>query len=178
MAFILSTDLPDTESNVYDKRYREQWKLYRHHLQSIENKLRPSTRDFALASWHYDPSDPRCPHDAWLESVVLQELPNSDNLQDRKQEIIIRLLGAYHDGHIELIYRDVLSYTLDQPYRKLKESMINHGHGDWLVDEVRFSDRGKIIDEIEWDNRGHWIIECNDIQYLWIPLMKKDEKKP
>jgi aminoglycoside phosphotransferase family enzyme len=177
MAFILSTDLPDTDSNIFLKRHREQFKNYRQYLQNIKHKLKPATQEFALAEWHYDGSDPRCLHDAWLESVTLQELPIRDDLQNRRQEIVIRLLGAYHDGHVELAYREVSSYTFDQPYRWVKEGMVNRCHGDWLVDEVRLSDNGKIIHEIEWENRGHWIIECNDIEYLWIPIVKKDEEK-
>jgi hypothetical protein len=164
--FVLSSDLPDTQSNIYFKRWREQWKSYGHYLDRIKNKLRPHTRDFALAEWHYDHNDPRCPHDAWLESVLVREIPSPDNIASRVTEIVARLLGAYHDGYIELTYHDVLSFTFDLPYRRHE-----HGqHGDWLVDEVRFSEHGRIIHEIEWADGGHWIIECNDIEYKWLPM--------
>ena len=175
MAFILSTDLPDADSNIFLERQHEHWKKYKHYLLNIKHKLRPATREFALAEWHYDTSDPRCLHDAWLESVTLQESAISDDLQDRRQVIVIRLLGAYHDGHIELTYHEVSSYTFDQPYRWVQEGMVNRCHGDWLVDEVRLSDNGKIIHEIEWENRGHWIVECGDIKYSWIARSKDEE---
>lgn len=169
MAYILSSDLPDRQSNIYEKRRREKWHEYMQYLQNIKNKLRPSTRDFALADWHYNFSDHRCPHDAWLESVTVREIASDDNIQHRSLEIFIRLLGAYHDGFIELTYRDVLSYCLDLPYRGLGREPGNQGHRDWLVDEVRFSSHGKVLHEIEWDMGGHWIIECNDIEYKWLP---------
>lgn len=166
--YVLSNDLPDRASHLYEKKWKEAWKLYKHYLQSIQNKLRPSTREFALAEWHYNNEDHRCPHDSWLQYVQIQESASEGNIQERAQGIIVRLLGAYHNAHIELIYQNVLSYCLDQPYRDQRNSP-NQGHGDWLVDEIRFSDRGKVIHEIEWGNSGNWVIECDDIEYRWLP---------
>jgi hypothetical protein len=160
--YILSKDLPDPNSHVYLERHREQWKVYRDYLSRIAKKLRQATREFALAEWHYLPTDHRCPHDAWLEAVTLREPVVSEAASHRRLEVSVRLLGAYHDGHLELRYENTISYCLDFPAYDLR-NQVNQGHGDWLVDEIRFSERGKILHEIEWANGDRWYIECDDI---------------
>jgi hypothetical protein len=168
MAYILSRDLPHRDSLAFDKRWREQWRLYQEYLRSKRAAFRPATRDFALAPWHYDPQDHRCPHDAWLEHCTIHERVDEVS-HNRSIEIHIRLLGAYHDGYIELRYQEVERYSLDwfQADRRQRTIHID-GHGDWQTDEIRFSERGKIVHEIEWANTTLWLIECNDIQYTWI----------
>jgi hypothetical protein len=168
MAFVFSWDLPDPQSNSYHKRQREQWDDYRRELERIQRKLRPNTREFAMAEWHYDSRDPRCPHDAWLEAVTISERADPADIARRSLQIRVRLLGAYHDGFIELTYVEVESYTLDLPHRRPQSAERHPSHGDWLIDEISFSRHGKIVHEIEWSNGGHWIIECNDIEYRWI----------
>jgi hypothetical protein len=39
------------------------------------------------------------------------------------------------------------------------------GHGDWLYDEIRLSERGLVLHEVEFSSNGHWLIECKDIKY-------------
>jgi hypothetical protein len=78
----------------------------------------------------------------------------------------VRLLGAYHDGHIELLYPLVFGYRL---------SVYNgeRGHRDWRYDELRLSARGHVIHEIEWyrlNEIGSWLIEASDVEFRWIPL--------
>jgi hypothetical protein len=172
MTYVLSKDLPHRDSNIYDQRYKEQWDAYRRRLQKIQKRLPPSVQEYALADWHYDIADHRCPHDAWLEHVVIRELANGERAEIRRLEIEIRLLGAYHDGHIEFVYRDVESYCLDQPYRRGKWQTNEKGHKDWMVDEVDLSRHGNVLHEIEWLENGHWIIEAKSFEYKWIPEKK------
>jgi hypothetical protein len=47
---------------------------------------------------------------------------------------------------------------------------VNRGHGDWMVDEISFSDRGKVLHDIEWRAGVRWTIECDDIHYKWLPF--------
>ena len=142
-------------------------------MQSGKSKLPASTKEFALAEWHYNHEDHRCPHDAWLENVSIREIVAPENIQHRILEIVIRLLGAYHDGYIELIYKDVLSYSLDLPYRR-KKAPLPGKHGDWLVDEITFSPRSKVLHEIEWAEDATWMIECHDIEFKWIAKENQD----
>ncbi len=166
--YLFSWDLPDPGSNIYDKRMREQSKGYQREIERIHRKLRPHTREFALAEWHYDPSDHRCPHDGWLEAVTISERADPANAAERSLQIQLRLLGAYHNGFIEITYHDVASYTFDVPYRRSSPPNYRHSQGNWQIDEISFSSNGLIIHEIEWDKGGHWIIECSDIEYRWL----------
>jgi hypothetical protein len=79
--------------------------------------------------WYKYPPDPRCPHDAWVESVTISEPSSGERQENRGLEIHIRLLGAYQDGTIEFTYRGVQNYSM-QAMRDVA------GHGDWLEDEV------------------------------------------
>ena len=71
-------------------------------------------------TWYKDPRDHRCPHDAWVEELMLDEPSSGDRHEHRTTKIRIRLLGAYHDGKIEFHYKGVTSYSftskpVDQP---------------------------------------------------------------
>lgn len=169
MTYILSKDLPPLDSNLHEKRYKQQWRAYEQHLQKIAKKLPPSVKEYAQAEWHYDPSDHRCPHDSWLEHIIIRELANGERSEIRSLEIEMRLLGAYHDGHLEFIYSDVESYCLNQPYREGRWETNEKGHKDWMVDEIDLSRHGYVWHEIEWQDGGHWMIECKSFEYRWIP---------
>jgi hypothetical protein len=96
---------------------------------------------------------------------VLEEVASGARQADRISKLKLRLLGAYHDGHIELVYPDVQGYTLDM-------ASCARGHGDWLYDEFRVTESGRVIHEIEWassSDKGHWLIEASDVLYTWIP---------
>jgi hypothetical protein len=138
---------------------------YRAYLESVREKLPTSTYEFAAAFWHYDHHDHRCPHDAWIESVLIQEPSSGTRHQVRETAITVKLLGAYHDGYLELIYPGVRSYSLSgEPSRKPKI-----GHGDWLIDEVRLSDNSLVLHEILFSTGSRWLIECRDIEVRWTP---------
>lgn len=138
---------------------------YRKFLESVRPNLPPSAYDFASASWHYDHSDHRCPHDSWVESLAIREPSGGTRQEKREVEVVIRLLGAYHDGYLELLYPGVRSYSLggETP----EEPKI--GHGDWLVDEVRLSPKNLVLHEILFRGGSRWLIEACDIDCRWLP---------
>jgi hypothetical protein len=141
------------------------FRRYRHYLAQNASSFPPSAYDLATSDWYFDPQDHRSPHDAWLESAVLEEIASDGRQSDRISSLKIRLLGAYHDGHIEFVYPNVRAYTLDM-------ASSARGHGDWRFDEFRVTDSGRIIHEIEWaqsSGTGRWIIEASDVFYTWIP---------
>jgi hypothetical protein len=132
------------------------------------NKEAFPAQAFALATsdWYYNPEDPRCPHDSWLEKISIAENAEGTRQEIRQTNIHIRLLGAYHNGYIELFYPEVFIYSLQ---------MINctRGHLDWLYDEFRLSSTGHLIHEIQWAgayDSGTWVIEASDVEYKWFPL--------
>ena len=135
------------------------WRRYQDYLASIADRLPPSARAFALAEWHHDANDPRAPHDAWLESLLVYETASGPRQENRQSHIKLRLLGAYHNGHIEIEYVNVKRYSIGCAFP---------AHGDWDQDEIRLSDTGGVIHEIEIGGVT-WLIECEDIRYAWLP---------
>ena len=120
-----------------------------------------------MSEWYFDPHDHRRPHDAWLDSITIAEHATGDETERRVTAIRVRLLGAYHDGFIELFYPQVIRYSLSSP-----SSL--RGLGDWLYDEFRVDQGGDFINEVEWagfprDEGSRWIIESSDIEFHWIP---------
>ncbi len=112
--------------------------------------------DFATQSWYRDHSNPRCPHDAWLESLEVRELARGERSEIRETEISIRLLDAYHQGTIIFRYSGVVSYewlARDQ----------GRGHGDFLSDEFEDAD-DYVIHRIHWE-RSDLIIVARSITY-------------
>lgn len=174
MAFILSTDVPagsEDDPAFFNSRVA----AYREYLQSLRDKLPSSAYEFAMADSHYAPSSPQCPHDSWVESLTISEPYSGARSEDRSIEISLRLLGAYHDGHIELTYQNVKSYSLETP-AEFRMPPLDAGHGDWLTDEIRLSPGGPVLHEIEFSRGSRWIIECGDILYRWQALARPTDK--
>jgi hypothetical protein len=118
----------------------------------------------ATSNWYFIPSDHRCPHDAWLGSLDMHEPASGKRSEIRNLSLTMRLLGAYQDGFIELRYPQVFSYRMDVDHSE-------QGHRDWRYDELRVSDDGHLLHEIEWcgtEETGHWLIEASDVLYRWI----------
>ena len=181
MAFIL-----DIDADAPREERAMPWKEYREYLESINDRLPATTYDYATADWHYNSKDPRSPHDAWVEEISIREVSRENEPQDRAIEILVRLLGAYHDGHIELRYKNVRTYSVGKsfPIGVMAESdlggqpdlmddffqnLANQGHNDWLVDEIRLTQQGLVIHEIKF-MLGRWIIECEELTYEWKPF--------
>jgi hypothetical protein len=160
LAFILIKDGAQESVAAF---IMEAWKKYRTYLAEVAEQMPQSARDFALAEWHHNFNDPRAPHDAWVEQVLVYESATGDRHEVRQCHIKLRLLGAYHDGHIEIEYTDVNRYSLGSEYSS---------HGDWRFDEIRLSNSGNVLHEIEIGDTT-WIIECKDIRYSWLPMEEK-----
>jgi len=159
MAFILKRDRP--ENSI--EEFRKNWKAYEDYLESVKERLPQSAYEFATAERHYNFEDHKAPHDGWLEEMVVRELSSGERKQFRSTEIFIRLLAAYHDGYIELTYKNVQSYSFK------KQGFSSLSHDDWLYDEIRVSENDFVLHEIEWVN-SDWLIECEDIFYEWKPF--------
>jgi hypothetical protein len=134
---------------------------YRKYLSENKGRFLPLAYELASSEWYFDPFDHRCPHDAWLESATLLEPSKGERNEIRTSSLTIRLLGAYHDGFIELEYPELYSYRLDM-------AEISQGHGDWRYDEFWVNDKGHLVHEIEWRNQGSWLIEASDVHYRWL----------
>ncbi len=162
MAFVLLADIgSEDDLPLRYKRYFE-------YLKTIQDKFPEGAYRLATAQWYYEVTDHRSPHDAWLESVLIRENSTGDRNQRRSIDIVVRLLGAYHDGYIELSYRDVKSYELGIAFQTFHPECDNQGHQDWRCDEFRLSKNEFVLHEINW-SRGSWLIESCDVAYRWIP---------
>jgi hypothetical protein len=148
-----------------DADARRAFERYREYLDRHRARFPPSAYALATSDWYFDFSDHRCPHDAWLESVQLVEPSSGQRAENRYVSLTVRLLGAYHDGHIELHYPRVSAYRFDV-------SALADGHRDWRYDELRVDDAGSVEHEIEWAGRdtiGRWCIVASDVEHRWIP---------
>jgi len=158
MAFILASDGRDAAA----------FRRYHDYLTSMKHVFPPSAYALATSDWYGHFEDHRCPHDAWLEELSLKEPASGQRRSERMLSLRLRLLGAYHDGYIELFYPRVYSYRLNLDRGET-------GHRDWRYDELRLSENGHLIHEIEWwhfdpSPTGTWIIEASDLEHRWIPL--------
>jgi hypothetical protein len=147
------------------ERVKQALDAYHVYLESVGQLLPKAAYEFAAAPWHYDYSDRRCPHDSWVESLLIQEPSSGDRKEIRKVEISIRLLAAFHDCYLELSYKDVHSYSIFG-----NVSATRSAHGDWLTDEVRLSDRKLVLHEILFSSGSRWAIECGDLKFQQLHL--------
>jgi hypothetical protein len=171
MGLAFLTDIPRSPGLKPDE-IAARWNAYRQYLASIQDRLLAGARTYATSDWHMDHQHSRSPHDAWVESVVIQEPARGDRKEARAIEIVIELLASSHDGRIRFTYTQVRSYALGVP-PEFEMPPLNVGHGDWLVDEVRLSDRGLIVHEILLSRGSLWAIEATDLRYEWLPLTER-----
>lgn len=129
-----------------------------------ENRARfpASAFEYASAPWRNNFNDHRAPHDAWVASIHFSDrsLPASGG--DRETNLEITLLGAYHDGNLHLKYRGVRSFHLSREEADLSPTEVYR-------DELRLSDQGLVLHEIEFLGRDNWLIECRDVEFEWRP---------
>jgi hypothetical protein len=140
---------------------------YQAFLEGSRSRFPPGAHALATSDWYYNFEDHRCPHDAWLEEATIRESAVGEARAQRTVALEIRLLSAYHDGHISFRYPQVFAYRLDA-------SNSGQGHRDWRYDEFRLSDTGHVIHEIEWAGPGatsRWLIEASDVQMTWEPVL-------
>jgi hypothetical protein len=164
MTYILTAQLYDEDTG--DGAFAR----YLDYLESVRGELPPGAYALATSGWYFNSSDHRAPHDAWLADVSVAEFAASGDQRRRSTSITIRLLGAYHDGYIELGYRDVTRYRLALEPRDRDRG---RGHRDWRHDEFRLATDGRLEHEIEWwgsGPTGTWLIEAADVEYRWTPL--------
>jgi len=163
MAFILSA-----QSKTIDfDDIRERWRAYQDYLQANREAFPKNAFTLATSDWYYNPEDHGAPHDAWLESISIQESASGERNEIRQTSLRIKLLGAYQDCYLEFFYPVVYGYSL-------ATTNVRDGHADWQADEFRLSDSGNLIHEIEWAAfkgvEARWIIEASDVQFTMTAL--------
>jgi hypothetical protein len=147
----------------------EPFRKYAEYLEINRSRFPVSAYSLAASGLLLDASDPSCPHDGWLEWARLEEPSSGERQENRTLSLRVRLLGAYHDRHIELFYPLVYSYSMSAVHS-------SDGHGDWRYSEIRLNDSGNVVHEIEWagppGREARWRIEASDVQLKSIPREK------
>ena len=137
------------------------FKRYKKYLISVREQFPPNAFKLAYSDWYFNPSDHKCPHDAWLEQAILDEASSGERHEIRHTELKLTLLSAYHDYQIFITYKGVTGLNMHGVG-------LNKGHGDWRYDEFRISDEGLLVHEIEWRQykmQSTWTITAEDIEY-------------
>jgi hypothetical protein len=139
---------------------------YRDYLRENESRFPPGAYALASSDWYFDFRRHECPHDAWLQWAKVEEPAAGERHENRTVALSVSLLGAYHDGIIELRYPRVFEY-------RFNSAALEGGHRDWRYDEFRVNAEGQLIHEIEWGGHrdtGSWLVVASDIEYKWSPF--------
>ena len=141
------------------------FRRYREYLEENRVRFPKGAYELATSDWYTDFGRSECPHDAWLEWVRVDEPSTGERHEIRTVSLTVSLLGAYHDGTIEIHYPRVYAYHFNS-------SSLDGGHRDWRYDEFRVDDEGRLVHEIEWcgfEDTGTWLIIASDIEFTWKP---------
>lgn len=151
------------------------WRLYQKYVKRNKARFPPGAYGLATSDWYFGFADHRAPHDAWLESAVLEEPSSGQRHEIRTLSLRVRLLGAYHDYDLEFFYPRVYSYAMGNPSS-------GGGHYDWRYDELRVNRAGRLVHEIEWAGppgvAAHWLIEASDVQFNATPRTAACQETP
>jgi hypothetical protein len=150
--YILSNDWDSSENPQAVSGAHKKYDAY---LKKNKGLFPASAYEFSTADWHHNFRDHKALHDSWLASIVVTESGEND---ERTYEIKVRLFGAFHDGYLNLLYKGVKSYQVGSSTNE---------HTALNRDEVRLSERGYVLHEIEWWQSASWVIECEDILFEW-----------
>ena len=146
----------------------QEWRTYSQYLESIASQLPKAAAEFALAKWHYDASDHRCPHDAWLEKFTVTEGSQGSSHELRHLGINVLLIGSFQDGFLSLEYERVHRFSMGAATKS--------GFGDWLIDEIRLAEDGRhVIHEVLFANQAEYLVECEELRCLWSPFAKSPQ---
>jgi hypothetical protein len=160
MSFILG-DQRETDSAGAFQRYRE-------YLEREKERFPPGALELARSDWYFKPEDHRCPHDAWLQHFIVQEIGEGERHERRRAVLSVQLLGAYHDLILTFTYGRVRRYSF-------QGADVRAGHSDWRYDEFRVGEERQLIHEVEWcggSANARWLVEADDVRMEWSPLAR------
>lgn len=119
--------------------------------------------ELAASNWRHNFNDHRALHDSWIEAFRFLDGSLPDGGGNRNNDLEILVLGAYHDGRTRLRYKNVHGV-------RLSLSDARDGPAEIYRDEIRLSDSGLVLHEIEFLARDNWLIECEDMDQQWEQL--------
>lgn len=150
---------------IYKKPGEIDYPNYQRYLQSIRDKLAKHIYAFAADISHLILNLNSSLHDAWLESLIVNEVATGERNEIRQLEVKLALLGSFHDRRIHLHYSGVSHYAFNTP-RRINESRHQHtAHGDLFTHEIRLGHNGLFVHELLFERGASFLIECADIRH-------------
>ena len=137
---------------------------YWRYLDTVKHEMPPHLFAFASGQENHNLSSRNSLHDAWLEHLAIEE---SVGDAQRKVQIAVRLLGPYHDRHIQLTYKNVASYSLDGFDIRTSRSPL---HGDLLIHEMRIERSGLFTHELLFESDARFIVTFADFEHRIVLL--------
>ena len=138
---------------------------YAAYVESIRHKLPAHVYAFASDSRYFDLNSHSSLHDAWLESLTVNEGASGERKQVRKLEVHLRLLGPCHDRLIYLRYTGIIRYRFDTPARQGESRFQHTAHGDIITHEIRLGAEGSLIHELLFERNSTFLVECADLRH-------------
>src|SRR5215468_531513 len=111
------------------------FEAYGAYLTTVRDRLPPHVAAFAADERHFALDAPETLHDAWLVELAVREPAEGMRQERRGTEVLVRLLGAFHDREHLLRYTSVRRY-------ELVGAEVTGGHGDLYTHEVRLAPDG------------------------------------
>ncbi len=133
----------------------DRWTAINQYNASILDRLPSGAKEFICSTWHYDYSDPRCPHDSWIKSVELKTTDVKTGVRAAR----LSPLGAFHDRDIYFAYAGITDLSIEGQL-----VTPNGRNSDWLYDEVHLCEAGSVEHIIEFE-KAMIRIECVDLNY-------------
>ena len=145
---------------------------YLAYVETVRDRLPSHVAAFAADPRRFALSDRESLHDSWLESVIISEPATGMRGERRRAEIVLRLLGAFHDRVHVLKYTGVRSY-------RFSAAAVTAGHGDLYTHEVRLAPTQATLEhELLFVNRAseeksRLLIECTSFSYESCPVREE-----
>jgi len=162
--FILFADWrkgSDDDDTVEIEAMMDAHARYFQYVETNRARFPSSAYELAAARWRHDFNDHRALRDSWVESV---KVCNESLLggEDGNNFLELVTLGAYHDGRIRIRYKGIQSVSFG-----ISDAL---GGPEIYRDEIRLSESGLVLHEIEFLGRENWLIECEDMEQHWEPI--------
>lgn len=138
----------------------ENFDLYLQYLEAIKSKLPLQVFEFASNEERHNLHSAHSLHDAWLTSLTVKENRQTQRPFEPKPTVELVILGPKHDRDIILSYEGVFSYRVEGEQNAYNAA--DTFHGDLDRHEVRVSEDGLVVHEIEFVSRSRIIITCEN----------------
>lgn len=138
------------------------FQLYRDYLERNKERFPLSVFEFSYDLERHTLNSPHSLHDSWLTSITVRENRKGGRPFEPDPTIELILLGQMHDRDIVLTYRGIVSYVVTgnrNPYNYADTFL-----GDISCHEVRVTDAGFLMHEIEFVSDSRIIITCETFE--------------